>query len=289
MLIKELLKDYNIEFWDSGKNVTPGWVNISCPFCNDTSNHGGFNPIKDYYNCWHCGWHRIEKVIAIILGITEYKAKAIIQNYKTEFIKKEESRLTPTSISLPGKEPQLQHIKYLMKRGFEPLPLITKYQLLGTLYESRDYGYRIIIPILYKGKVVSFQSRSIAGNVDQRYKACAKEKEIIEHKKILYNLDNCNKKKVIVVEGVIDCWKLGNDCCCTFGVDYTKEQFLMLLQFEEVFICFDPDEPGQTAAIKLSNELGMLNKKVEIIKLETDPGDLSLADGLYLKKELLGE
>ncbi len=289
MDIKKLLEDYNIDFWDSGKNVTPGWINICCPFCEDKSNHGGFNPFKEYYNCWHCGWRPLLEVLSTILGVSERKASNILNNYKTTLLKSKKSIQKPTSIILPGSKPKIQHIRYLEKRGFEPRPLIEKYHLLGTLFESRDYGYRIIIPIYYKGKVVSYQSRSLTNNVGDKYKACKKEKEIVEHKRILYNIDNCiNNKKVIVVEGVIDCWKLGNNCCCTFGVDYTKEQLLMLLQFEEIFICFDPDEPGQTAAIKLSNELYMLNKKVEIIKLETDPGDLSLEDGLYLNKELLG-
>ncbi len=289
MDIKTLLTDYNITYWDSGKNVTPGWINITCPFCDDKSNHGGFNPKNEYYNCWHCGWKPLSKIIATILNVNEFEAKTILDKYKTSGIKVKNRSIKPSSISIPGDELQLQHVRYLIKRGFEPLPLVKKYHLTGTLYDSRDYGYRIIIPIYYKNQIVSYQSRTIVDNVEQKYKACAKEKEIIEHKKILYNLDNCNKEKVIVVEGVLDCWKLGNNCCSTFGVDYTRDQLLMLCQFDELFICFDPDAAGQAAALKLSCELSILNKKVEIIKLETDPGDLSLDDGLYLKKELLGE
>lgn len=288
MDIKKLLIDYNINYWDKGKNVTPGWVNIRCPFCDDKSNHGGFNPLKEYYNCWHCRWHPLEKVLSAILGVSEYEAKNILKNYQTQPLKSIEEIRRPSRLEIPGSELKHPHIRYLLKRGFEPRQLVEKYHILGTLHENAKYSYRIIIPIFYKGRAISFQSRMIVDNVEQKYKACSKRLEIIEHKKMLYNIDNCVRDRVIVVEGVLDCWKIGDDCCCTFGVDYTKEQLLMLSKFKKIFVCYDPDEAGEPAAIKLSNELSILNKEVEIIELENDPGSLSIKEGKYLRKHLIG-
>jgi len=34
----KLFQDYNIKFWIEGKNVSKGWVNITCPLCGDKSN-----------------------------------------------------------------------------------------------------------------------------------------------------------------------------------------------------------------------------------------------------------
>ena len=39
MNLFEFLDDYDIEYWTEGKNVVKGWVNITCTFCDDDSNH----------------------------------------------------------------------------------------------------------------------------------------------------------------------------------------------------------------------------------------------------------
>jgi hypothetical protein len=51
----EYLDDKNISYSTSGKNVSSGWIGISCPFCGDSSNHLGINLESKVFSCWKCG------------------------------------------------------------------------------------------------------------------------------------------------------------------------------------------------------------------------------------------
>ena len=95
-----------------------------------------------------------------------------------------------------------QHIRYLEGRGFDAQYLINKYDLRGTLYTGDIYAYRVITPIYYNNRIVSYQGRDFTGKQNIRYATCKPENEIIHHKKILFNLDNSKQESVIVMEGV---------------------------------------------------------------------------------------
>lgn len=66
-------EDYNIPYWTEGKNMTKDWVSVTCPFCSDTSNHGGFNIVKGYYNCWKCGPKALYPAVQKFTGISNIK------------------------------------------------------------------------------------------------------------------------------------------------------------------------------------------------------------------------
>lgn len=50
----ELLDKENIKWWDSGKNVGDDYINITCPFCDDSSNHCGINKQRYFFKCLRC-------------------------------------------------------------------------------------------------------------------------------------------------------------------------------------------------------------------------------------------
>jgi DNA primase len=135
---------------------------------------------------------------------------------------------------------------------------------------------------------VSFQGRDITNKQKTRYKACNKEDEAVFHKDILYNLDNCQKETIVVVEGIFDAVRIGNDCAATFGTEWTIEQFILLRnRFKRIFVIYDNEREAQNKAIKLAMGLNALGKDVENFKLDGgDPADLSPDDVLCLRKEL---
>ena len=53
-MIKDYLDSKDIPYIETGKNVSAGWVNISCPFCEEVSTHLGISPTGGF-NCWVCG------------------------------------------------------------------------------------------------------------------------------------------------------------------------------------------------------------------------------------------
>lgn len=298
---RKFLKDYNILPSDILKNTSPGWINITCPFCDDSSNHLGFNIKKNRFNCWKCGGHSIVDVIMTLAHVNYLRAKQIEKQYTHNFrssstfnqerekIKRKKHLNLPIGVKSLSHSTTKLHREYLRKRNFDSIKLEKEFNLMGTGLIG-DYKFRIIAPIRYRGKLVSYQGRDITDKQKLRYKACSKEDEVIHHKEILYNLDNAKKDKVIVVEGITDVWRIGNDCVATFGTSFTCSQVLLLgTKFDSVFILFDKEEEAQNKAENLAIALDGLAVKTEICSLDIeDPAKLTDREVILLKKDLLG-
>lgn len=285
----QFYQDHNIPYWTEGKNVQKGWVNIKCPFCGDTSNHFGYNLNKGYTNCWLCGWHHIESAIVSLLDCSVYEALKIRNDYSTSRPKlKIRKTKRPTTIELPLGCRQMgeMHKNYLKKRNFDPAELESEFDLMGCGYVG-DYKFRIIAPIYFNGKLVSYQGRATNNKTSPKHKACKKTLEIIDHKTILYNIDNCKNDKVVIVEGIADCWRMGHNSIATFGTGFTQEQILLIKQrFSEAFILFDFN--AQEQADQLAAMLSGIGMKITIIDLaDDDPAEMSDKQAKKLMREVL--
>lgn len=280
-------EDYGIDYWTEGKNVSPGWVAVTCPFCDDTSNHGAFNPVGGYFSCWKCGGHSLYSVVKEITG--ERVITPILEKYG--WIQKrvvlEERTDGNEGFEVPGGPLKEPHKLYLEKRGFDPEFISKKYGVLGTMQHEK-YAYRIITPVYWDGEPVSFLGRDFTNKQTLRHKDCAIEESKIYHKKLLYGLEFCKRNRVIVVEGAYDKWRMGGNTCATLGTGWTQEQ-LMLLQsnYKEVFILFDKGEIAQKKARELALALNSVGVYSEVLKTEFDePDNIPESDIKYLKREL---
>ncbi len=295
--IIQLCEDNNIPYRTEGKNTSKGWTQICCPFCAaiDTGFHGGINNDKANYNCWKCGKHPLYKTLSVTLEISTQESKRLIDAYTDKKIQeiRIKEKIINTKIQFPIGTGKLQkiHKQYLLKRNFSYKKLEKEFNLKGTYYLG-NYAYRIIAPIYYNGKLISYQGRDVTGKSELRYKACPETEEIIKHKKILYNIDSVTKNKIIICEGITDVWRMGNNCVATFGIGCTKEQIYLLSKYNNVFILFDKDEQAQERAQEvgwtISSLTGIKNNKIEIITgLKSDPAELTNEEAKHLKKELL--
>lgn len=281
--------DYDIPYYTEGKNVTEGWVNIQCPLCEDAFNHGGFNPEKGYYHCWRCGGHSLKYIVWVLTK--EKDTDKIIEEYSDEItVKRKEEKEKPivTHVDMPGEDLQWYHKAYLRSRNFNPEYLEQKYYLKGTT-PSFKFGPRIYTPIYYNGDLVSYQGRSIKeDDSDIKYLTAASDKEKILHKDILFNLDNCIKDYIVVVEGVYDVFRLGDNSCASFGISFTQKQLQLLSQYKRIYFVYDTEERAQKAAEKAGGTIALFsNSYVEQITLDgSDPGDMSDEDAEALMKEL---
>ena len=177
---------------------------------------------------------------------------------------------------------------YLKARGFVPDAIIQEYGLIIT-GTTGDYKFRIIIPIYQHGKLVSYQGRDYTGLSPIRYKACARENEIVHHKHLLYDADRVTGDHVIVVEGIVDKWKMGENTVCTFGTGFTPQQVNLLSKWGKVSILYDGEPEAQKHAEKLGEQLSGLGVDVDNIRLgKEDPGALSMEEARALSKEILG-
>lgn len=290
-------QDYAVDYSTEGKNVSPGWMNISCPFCSDTSNHLGFSLNNSYFNCWKCGHKTIEQVIAELLGnISSDAIQSIVKSYKTRDIHvstNTKKNNVDGNITYPiGTKPLTDnHKSYLESRNFEPQILENIYKLLGT-GPVGDYKFRIITPIYNDNQLVSYIGRDITGQSKLRYKACASEKEVISHKDCLYGLDRVLSRgldSIIIVEGITDVWRLGLGSVATFGIQFSIKQITQLKNFKRRFVLYDSESQAQKQALKLGRYLSGFGGETIILDTKQpglDPGSMGRDDAKNVMKDL---
>lgn len=291
---RSFFADYHISIAPSThKHYRFGWINIACPFCTGIHKgyHLGFDQKKDA-TCYRCGWHSMSSVIEAIAGIKKEYQKPIWKKYykpgpdikKEKFIYKQKLEY-PSGIG----SMERGHYLYLMERKYNPIELKQTWKLLGTNYLG-NYKFRIIAPIEFQHRLVSYQGRDITGKQDQKYKACAKSEEVIHHKHVLYGFDKIEKDKCLVVEGITGVWRFGPGCIATFGASVTPSQIrLMADRFKRIFLMMDSDEAGQKATEKMEIELSVLGKEVIVLNLLSgDSGEICQNEANYfMKKEIL--
>jgi hypothetical protein len=291
MTLLDVFNENSIDYETSGKHSTQGFINTHCPFCDDSSSHLGWKNDASYTNCWRCGWHN---TYDSLLSITNLDKKEVINIIKqleiTEnhtFYTKKERKNKNNVIKIPNNYNFIDSaIKYIENRNFNFGYLQKKYDLRWGGIVG-DWKYRIIIPIYQNCRLVSFQGRIISSKIKPKYKFLSNDKSIILPKNLIFNYDNCKNDSIIVCEGVMDVFRLGNNTCCLFGIEYTEKQKTILSEYKNVFILFDNEDIAQKKARKLANSLCLLNCNVEIIQIDkNDPAELSEKEVLELKREL---
>ena len=190
---------------------------------------------------------------------------------------------------MPGEPLRAFHRRYLRRRGFVPSEIGKRYGVLGT-GPSGPYRLRLMIPVYFRGRLVSYIGRDVTEKQDPKYKACPLAEAAINHKTVLYDLDSCwsARSRVAVVEGTFDAWRIGEGVVATFGTAVKEQQIKLLSHFTEVFFVFDPEPAAQALARKAAAKLSAMGKHVEVIDLEgsTDPGSLPPEEVKHLRREL---
>ena len=296
--VLQLYKDYHVSYQTEGhKHCRPGWANIPCPFCTGNPGlHLGVTVDGGRFYCWRCGWHPASKVMSVILNKSEFEAKKILRQYAIGFVLSPEvhSKIGRKLLKFPSNTTPLQknHIKYLEnKRHFDAAQLEERWGLMGTnvlsMLDGTNYAHRILCPVYWDGKLVTFQCRDITDKHKLKYLACNKEREVIHHKDILYGMQEAWGDTGICVEGITDVWRLGFPAFATFGIEYTHKQIrAMKKHFKRVFVLFDDEPQAVLKAEQLVSELQFRGVFSEKVSIYGDPGGMAQADANYLVKEL---
>jgi len=271
-----LFNDYHIDY----KRDTDNYVNVNCPFHDNGSRgyKGGFNLTEGFYHCWVCESHSIYKVLKELLSVEYYQVEGILEKYTGNVLvrnKLNKKKASAQKIVLPCDELNKRGRNYLIKRNFDPDYIYEKYKVVGIPFTGR-YAGRLILPLFYNNRLVSFQARSILSKrkCDEldilRYESLRIEDSVINPKHILYNLDNCRNDFAIVTEGFFDAIRWGDDCCATLGTSTSPEQRVLLAKrFVKLFIIFDPELEAQERAKKLAKQMAALGvADVQLIDTE---------------------
>ena len=303
-MITELLTDYNINYQTEGhKHCRPGWANMQCPFCTGNPGlHLGVSVEHGYWKCWRCGFHHQYKALSAVLNVSQAEAKALYQKYRIGRPGASQAATTTDKSVKVGQKRfiypdgtgplQRQHTKYLLKRKFDPEIITDLWGVQGTGpladLDDIDYRHRIIIPISWGGRVVSFQGRDITDKSGVKYLACPQKREKEMHQNILYGLEDRWGDVGLLVEGVTDVWRLGVKTCACFGIEYSHSQLRLLSQrFKRLVVLFDEEIQAQKQADKLVADLCFRGvDAVKEIIADGDPGELDQRDADYLVKRI---
>ena len=274
----KLFTDYKIPY---STKVNRGWVNSNCPYCDTKTDafNMGFNPVGDYCTCWKCGGHNLKETLSKLLNIPKNQIEEVIENYKGRnsiLNALNKRKCLVNKLELPTDTFTPAERKYLKSRNFSPKYLHEKYGVVGGGITGK-WKYRIIIPLYMNGKLVSWTGRSILSKEKikelqiPRYKNLSIEESVIDVKSILFNLDNCVGKTVVLTEGPMDVLRFDGNCVCSFGTSMTQEQIKIIAsRFNKVYVLFDNEIEAQKKARKYGMELSSLGVDVEVVEAYSD-------------------
>jgi len=237
------------------------WAN--CPMCGDVKRNLWINPKLGLYHCWVCeAKGRVEKLLD--------------QAPSATFIGSVQSPKKQTQIALPPEYTKLDKYAgppwtYFVSRRFSE----KEAEMFGVGYCSRGSFYgRLIIPVWYEQKIVSFVGRDYTGTATTKFKNPGG----VLHRSYLYNQDCLNGDTVVLTEGIFDSWRVGaSSAVATFGTSLTVHQVLKLckLPIKTLYFCWDEDAIEK--AYKISFFLTQFFNDVRVTELpkDKDPADLA--------------
>ena len=144
-------------------------------------------------------------------------------------------------------------------------------------YGNKDvFAKRIVFPIHNpEGRPIAFTARSLDPNESSKY-INSTETDLYVKGQVLYNYHRALrsiklKRELIVVEGVMDVIALDRvgieNVVATLGTACTKEQIrLMQNASHNVTICYDSDEAGQSASLRLGRLLMAARLNVQLVR-----------------------
>lgn len=278
MKFDDLLNEYNVPTRSEGhEHCRPGWIQIDCPFCSPGWGHFrmGYNIPGNYVNCWTCGRHSLYDTILELTGVTKGVAARLLRGLEVERNYTVEKKERGTLVIPKGVGPMKNaHRKYLKGRGFVPEDIERIWDVKGISISS-TLSWRLFIPVIYRGDVVSWTTRSIDDKHSQRYISASPEQEAIDHKTLLYGEDYC-RYTVIICEGPTDVWRVGPGAVCTFGTAFSQAQLIRLSKYNKRVVCYDNSPDAQARATKLVNLLEPFSGMTYNVVLDADdPGSAS--------------
>ena len=302
--IVRILKQFDIPYWLEGKNVSIDSVNIKCPFCDDPSNHLGIFIDSLKYHCWRCTSKGVFSGLLVILtGLSEKECKDLISSGEVDFkrttLEQIEDRVHPGAsgkVKKGGLEVKLPEFSELVQED-------TNFSLLDDFLNRRNISLedviehycslcrvgshmnRLIVPVYFKGVLVSYQAVDMTGKAWLRYKTAPGKIN-----DFLYCYDDV-RDRMILTEGVFDAWRVGEGAVATFGTHITEKQKNLILAkgLRELIFCWDEDAFWE--ARKQSNFFAPFVKKICIIRLPygEDPDSYGREETLELIEQGLEE
>ena len=301
--IKKTLEHFEVAFTESHPSVSKNCIGIDCPYCNDNNKHVGIFLDSGCFYCWKCqAKGSLFKLIQKIKGISwdeysnytgkSYQSGSVKRNLDSIFkgeIKTPPSESEPeTFASLKPQAKEMDELsekqrtfvdEYLQARGFSYITAAWHCCLLGLVGK---YQGRLIIPINpYRIGVEGFVARDITDTAESKY---IFPKGFKAHDTIyqVSSLQFCEKKIVIIVEGIFDVWAVESVNHVGFGIfgkNLSDAQLNKIINITpddyQIIIMLDGDT-NISDSVKICNKLSPFFKNIKICMLgyDTDPASM---------------
>ena len=299
MDFKRLFDDYGVR---STTSVNRGWVNVCCPYCDtkpDSFNMGFPLEGDAYCNCWKCGGHDLHEALSMILRVSKREVPSILERYRGrgETVSATRKKAKGTKLVLPSDGFTEVERDYLLSRRYDPDYLHRKYGVVGGGMVGR-WKFRIIIPIVVDGRLVSWTARSILGKERlkeleiPRYKNLSIEESVVNPKDVFFNMDNCRGQTCVLTEGAFDVMRFGDGFLCSLGTQLTQEQLKLLYsRYTKVFVMFDNECEAQAKAKWFGMQIASMGVDVEVVDAYSefgvnDGGDCNERQVRSIRREL---
>lgn len=321
--IIDFLDSNNIYYITKGKNVRKGNVNIQCPFCGslDNSQHMGIKLENGIYGCWRDSSHNgrdFAKLIQVLIDVSYQEAcrlwktdvvplgsNSLLSQVNEKFRRDDEVEKVLGGVDRLVIPKEFAEIKktgtkkrffdYFIKRGFASSDVMSLIEYYGI--KCCNVGYwknRIIFPIYYEKKLVTWVGRSLYNNAALLYMDLSIEKSVRHSKFCLYNYDELMKTSrkigLFITEGLFDCIKLNYflssnyEATCLFTKTIRDEQKYLLKElshrFEKIILLLDKD--ASTEILRMERELCFIdNVSFKFLDVK-DPGIMNKEQVLSL-------
>jgi hypothetical protein len=184
------------------------------------------------------------------------------------------------------------HKEYIRGRGFDPKTIRDLWRIQGLGREGKrerseyyDLAWRIFIPIIHKGQIVSWTTRSLQSD-GSRYISASEEEEAVPHKNLLYGEDYATTA-ISIHEGPTDAWAVGPAATATLGTGWTSAQVLRMSRYARRVVCFDNQPEAQQRARKLCSLLEVFPGETYNVVLDAkDAGSASRGELKKFRKLL---
>jgi DNA primase len=280
------------------KQCSDSFYNMECPFCGSSGQLLGISRSEGFVTCYFCSSHSAVETIKELGDLSWKQAFDLADKYKESAVDEIKHKATKAkgpkkrnkTLQLPAHTKlKVSGAEYLKKRGFSVKKMVEDFGVVQAK-KGTEYTDRIIIPINYEGSLVSYITRDITGEKQNKYKVCPSDDELVDHKDILFNIDNCTEDWVIVVEGSLDCMKFEPSVVCsTLGIKYSQSQANALKKFSTVFVLFDSEPKARLQGKLLASGLSLGGVNAYNLQLSggRDPGDCSYEEMSDLVEHLM--
>lgn len=244
--LEELVKRYVV----LGKRSATGFHAVKCQVCNDHSPRGGFKFGSDGslgYSCFNCAIKALydpttarrapSKSLLRILGAfgvpeDEVKRTVAANFFENRGLPAPRAEHQSKQVGLPVNECQLPPGCVSVLADTSPWCEVARTYLEGRRLPPADYPYfitehqehvgRLIVPYLFRDKVIYWQGRALDDSIIPKYK-----NSIGERSNVLFNMDELYRysdEPLYVTEGFTDALSIGKNAVALLGSSLSEFQ-----------------------------------------------------------------